>query len=65
MTSSHAAMAKLDGESAFRRYAEIGRTHQAIREALDGPADIARLSEANKRIVALTVAFEDLAEAIN
>ncbi len=62
--AAHAAMADADGKAAFRRYAEIGRTHRAIRDALDGPADIARLSEANKRIVALATAFKELAAAI-
>jgi hypothetical protein len=62
--ASYAAMADADSRAAFRGYAEIGRTHRAIRAALNGPADIKRLSEANKRIVALAVAFQDLAAAV-
>lgn len=62
--SAHTAMSDADAKAAFRGYAEIGRTHRAIREALDAPADLDRLSEANRRIIALAEAFKDLAEAI-
>ncbi len=61
--AAHAALATADGKAAFGRYAEIGRAHRAIREALEAPADLDRLRAANQRIIALAEAFKAVAEA--
>lgn len=51
------SLADADSAAAFRRYANIAAAHSAIRQSLDAPADLARLTAANKRIVTLSDAI--------
>jgi hypothetical protein len=61
--AAYAALSSADAKAAYGRYAGIGRAHRTIREALDAPADLDRLRDANKRIFALAEAFKAVAEA--
>ena len=54
---AHVALAESDGKAAFRRYANIAQAHTAILQSIKAPADLAQLTAANKRIVALSEAI--------